>query len=138
MLDQKLVFEALAQHSVSFFTGVPDSYLNGFCNYALANMPERNIIAANEGNAIGALLIAKKSLQIKGSLSKINAYYNYDESELKEIQKKIVIFLNKIVYSEKNCLILDKFEKNKYLSVSYIFKCDDKYKMCNNICYKKG
>ena len=88
--------------------------------------------------AIGALLIAKKSLQIKGSLSKINAYYNYDESELKEIQKKIVIFLNKIVYSEKNCLILDKFEKNKYLSVSYIFKCDDKYKMCNNICYKKG
>lgn len=53
MLDQKLVFETLSQHGVTFFTGVPDSYLNGFCNYALANMPERNIIAANEGNAVG-------------------------------------------------------------------------------------
>ena len=53
MLDQKLVFETLAKHGVTYFTGVPDSYLNGFCNYALANFPERNIIAANEGNAVG-------------------------------------------------------------------------------------
>lgn len=53
MLDQKLVFEELANHGVSFFTGVPDSYLNGFCNYALANCGNRNIIAANEGNAVG-------------------------------------------------------------------------------------
>ena len=53
MLDQKQVFETLSQYGVNFYTGVPDSYLNGFCNYALANMPERNIIAANEGNAIG-------------------------------------------------------------------------------------
>ncbi len=53
MLDQDLVFEVLAKNGVSFFVGVPDSYLNGFCNYALANRGERNIIAANEGNAIG-------------------------------------------------------------------------------------
>ena len=53
MLDQKLVFEELANHGVNFFTGVPDSYLNGFCNYALANCGNRNIIAANEGNAVG-------------------------------------------------------------------------------------
>ena len=53
MLNQKQVFEVLAQHGVTFFTGVPDSYLNGFCNYALANFPEQNIIAANEGNAVG-------------------------------------------------------------------------------------
>lgn len=52
MLDQKKVFECLASHSVTFFTGVPDSYLNGFCNYALANYTERNVITANEGNAI--------------------------------------------------------------------------------------
>ena len=32
MLDQKSVFEALAANGVSYFTGVPDSYLNGFCN----------------------------------------------------------------------------------------------------------
>lgn len=53
MLDQKKVFETLAEHGVTFFTGVPDSYLNGFCNYALEHCGDRNIIAANEGNAIG-------------------------------------------------------------------------------------
>lgn len=53
MLNQKQVFETLARNGVTFFTGVPDSYLNGFCNYTLDNFPERNIIAANEGNAIG-------------------------------------------------------------------------------------
>ena len=47
---QKRVFEELAGNGVTFFTGVPDSYLNGFCNYALAHCAERNVIAANEGN----------------------------------------------------------------------------------------
>lgn len=53
MLDQKRVFQTLADNGVSFFTGVPDSYLNGFCNYALENCGSRNMIAANEGNAVG-------------------------------------------------------------------------------------
>ena len=52
MLDQKRVFDTLAQNGVTFFVGVPDSYLNGFCNYGLANCPERMLIAANEGNAV--------------------------------------------------------------------------------------
>jgi phosphonopyruvate decarboxylase len=52
MLDQRKVFNALADKGVSFFTGVPDSYLNGFCNYALQHYPEQNIITANEGNAV--------------------------------------------------------------------------------------
>lgn len=52
MLDQKKVFESLAQHGVTYFAGVPDSYLNGFCNYALANCGDRNVITANEGNAV--------------------------------------------------------------------------------------
>lgn len=52
MLDQKKVFECLAAHGVTYFTGVPDSYLNGFCNYALANCGDRNVITANEGNAV--------------------------------------------------------------------------------------
>lgn len=52
MLDQKKVFDCLAQHGVTYFTGVPDSYLNGFCNYALAHCADRNIITANEGNAV--------------------------------------------------------------------------------------
>ena len=53
MLNQKKVFETLAANGVTYFTGVPDSYLNGFCNYALANCGDRNVIAANEGNAVG-------------------------------------------------------------------------------------
>lgn len=52
MLEQKLVFDQLKKNGVTFFSGVPDSYLNGFCNYALKFFPDRNIIAANEGNAI--------------------------------------------------------------------------------------
>lgn len=52
MLDQKFVFQGLAKYGITFYTGVPDSFLNGFCDYALINFPERNIIAANEGNAI--------------------------------------------------------------------------------------
>ena len=54
MLDQAKIYNSLVKNSVSFFTGVPDSYLNGFCNYILKNAPaNKNIIAANEGNAIG-------------------------------------------------------------------------------------
>ena len=41
MLDQKRVFETLKAHGVSYFAGVPDSYLNGFCNYALANCGDK-------------------------------------------------------------------------------------------------
>ncbi|MBR3016533.1 MAG: phosphonopyruvate decarboxylase [Clostridia bacterium] len=52
MLNQKKAFEALAVNGVTYFTGVPDSYLNGFCNYALAHCGNRNVIAANEGNAV--------------------------------------------------------------------------------------
>ena len=52
MLDQKKVFDCLTQHGVSYFTGVPDSYLNGFCNYALTHFGDRNVITANEGNAV--------------------------------------------------------------------------------------
>ena len=53
MLDQGKVFKVLKENGITFFTGVPDSYLNGFCNYAIENFGSRNVIAANEGNAIG-------------------------------------------------------------------------------------
>lgn len=53
MIDQQRFLDILDEVGVNFFTGVPDSYLNGFCNCLLKNIPvERNIIAANEGNAI--------------------------------------------------------------------------------------
>ena len=79
--------------------------------------------------AIGALLIAKKCLHIKGGNNNIKLFYNYNEKEIKEIQKKIVLFLSNVVYSDSKNLIMEKFERNKYMSVSFIFKYDSK---CNN------
>lgn len=52
MLNQAKVFRTLEENGITYFAGVPDSYLNGFCNYALANCGDRNVIAANEGNAV--------------------------------------------------------------------------------------
>lgn len=53
MLNQEFVFKTLTISGIRYFVGVPDSYLNGFCNYLLKHAGESNIIAANEGNAIG-------------------------------------------------------------------------------------
>ena len=65
MLNQEKVFKTLRDNGVTYFTGVPDSYLNGFCNYALANCGERNIIAANEGNAVYRNNILVQSCQVQ-------------------------------------------------------------------------
>ncbi len=52
-MDQTFFVETLEEAQIDFFTGVPDSYLNGFNNYLKYNIPpERNVITANEGNAI--------------------------------------------------------------------------------------
>lgn len=54
MIDQRRFVETLTSEGVGYFTGVPDSYLNGFCNYLMENMStDKHVIAANEGNAIG-------------------------------------------------------------------------------------
>ena len=52
MLSQEKVFSVLEGHGITFYVGVPDSYLNAFCNYALTERKERTVIAANEGNAV--------------------------------------------------------------------------------------
>lgn len=54
MIDQASFMKILMEAGVEFFTGVPDSYLNGFCNYLQDNVPaDKHVIAANEGNAVG-------------------------------------------------------------------------------------
>lgn len=54
MINQELFMNILKENGVEFFTGVPDSYLNGFCNYLQKEIPaDKHVIAANEGNAIG-------------------------------------------------------------------------------------
>lgn len=53
MINCQSLIVDLKALGLSFFTGVPDSLLNDFCLTLEANCGENNIIAANEGNAIG-------------------------------------------------------------------------------------
>lgn len=54
MIDVKEFYNELLNNDIDFFTGVPDSLLKSFCAFIKDNVSERkNIIAANEGNAVG-------------------------------------------------------------------------------------
>jgi len=68
--------------------------------------------------ALAALLIAKKILLIKKSWNNLRLFYNYDESEIKNVQKKMIMLLNKVIKSKTKNAIYEKFESSKYKSVS--------------------
>jgi phosphonopyruvate decarboxylase len=54
MLSPADFYNLLQQNDVRFFTGVPDSLLKDICAYVTDHAAkENNIIAANEGNAVG-------------------------------------------------------------------------------------
>ena len=54
MINTKHFYDLLVNEGAGFFTGVPDSLLKDICAYITDNTsPERHIIAANEGNAVG-------------------------------------------------------------------------------------
>lgn len=54
MVNVSKFYEALRHHGVDLFTGVPDSLLKEFCAFLADNIDVRhNIIAANEGSAVG-------------------------------------------------------------------------------------
>lgn len=54
MINPKAFYELLERVGVEFFTGVPDSLLKDFCAYlADHSTKQNNIIAANEGGAVG-------------------------------------------------------------------------------------
>jgi phosphonopyruvate decarboxylase len=54
MIDVKAFYDELLNNDISFFTGVPDSLLKSFCAYIKDNAGnDKNIVSANEGNAIG-------------------------------------------------------------------------------------
>ena len=54
MIQPKAFIDALEKGGVDFFAGVPDSLLKNLCAYITDNVSrEKNIIAANEGNAVG-------------------------------------------------------------------------------------
>lgn len=52
-MDSKAFLGALRAEKVTFFVGVPDSYLHGFCSELACECGSGdNVIAANEGNAV--------------------------------------------------------------------------------------
>lgn len=54
MLRPQFFIETLKDNGIDFFAGVPDSLLKNICAYMTDTLPrEQNIIAANEGGAIG-------------------------------------------------------------------------------------
>lgn len=54
MINPDLFYSLLKGNGIDFFTGVPDSLLKDFCSYITDNTSkDRNIISANEGNAVG-------------------------------------------------------------------------------------
>ena len=54
MISPKFFIETLGDNGVDFFAGVPDSLLKNICAYITDTIPkEQNIIAANEGGAMG-------------------------------------------------------------------------------------
>lgn len=54
MLNPQLFIETLEQHGIDFFAGVPDSLLKNMCAYITDHCDKaHNIIAANEGGAVG-------------------------------------------------------------------------------------
>lgn len=53
-IDTKEFYDGLTDAGLDFFAGVPDSLLKNLCACIFENTPaEHNIIAANEGNAVG-------------------------------------------------------------------------------------
>ena len=53
MISCDVFFDALRKEGIDFFTGVPDSLLSSLSAWLIAHTPERHMIAANEGNAVG-------------------------------------------------------------------------------------
>lgn len=54
MLRPQFFIETLKDNGIDFFAGVPDSLLKNICAYMTDTLPrEKNIIAANEGGAVG-------------------------------------------------------------------------------------
>ena len=54
MISPKFFVESLGSMQMDFFTGVPDSLLKNICAYITDHFAaDRNIIAANEGAAVG-------------------------------------------------------------------------------------
>lgn len=68
MISSKFFIDSLCSMQMDFFTGVPDSLLKNVCAYITDHfVTERNVIAANEGAAVGlaaGYYLAQKKYQL--------------------------------------------------------------------------
>ena len=54
MISPEAFYNTLIEHGVTYFTGIPDSLLISICACITDKTPnDHNVIAANEGGAIG-------------------------------------------------------------------------------------
>ncbi|EHJ01550.1 phosphonopyruvate decarboxylase [Clostridium sp. DL-VIII] len=100
MIDVKEFYNELLNNDIDFFAGVPDSLLKSFCAFIKDNVGERkNIIAANEGNAVG--LAAGYYLATK----KIGLVY-MQNSGIGNALNPLVSLADKLVYSIPMLLVI--------------------------------
>lgn len=108
MIEIKAFYDELLKNDIDFFTGVPDSLLKSFCAYIKDNVSsDNNIVAANEGNAIG--LAAGYHLGTR----KIGVVY-MQNSGIGNAVNPIASLADKLVYSIPMLLVIGwRGEPNK-------------------------
>lgn len=100
MTEPKFFIEYLEKKGLSFFSGVPDSLLKDLCAYITGNCPpEKHIIAANEGAAVGLaagyyLATGKPGvvyMQNSGTGNAINPLLSLADSDVYSIPMLLII-----------------------------------------------
>ncbi|KOC33808.1 phosphonopyruvate decarboxylase [Clostridium botulinum] len=100
MIKVNEFYKVLKENNIDFFTGVPDSLLKSFCAYVKENTPDtKNIIAANEGNALA--LAAGYYL----ATTKIPLVY-MQNSGLGNIINPVTSLMDPLVYSIPTLLLI--------------------------------
>ncbi|KGM92766.1 phosphoenolpyruvate decarboxylase [Clostridium novyi A str. 4552] len=100
MIKVNEFYKVLEESNIDFFTGVPDSLLKSFCAYVKENTPDtKNIIAANEGNALA--LAAGYYL----ATTKIPLVY-MQNSGLGNIINPVTSLMDPLVYSIPTLLLI--------------------------------
>ncbi|MPX98252.1 phosphonopyruvate decarboxylase, partial [Salinivibrio sp. VYel6] len=100
MIEPKAFVAALAEQSIEFYAGVPDSLLKDFCAYVDDHgEPGQHVITANEGNAVaiasGYYMATSKSavvyLQNSGLGNTINPLTSITDKDVYQIPMLLVV-----------------------------------------------
>lgn len=100
MVRPEFFVNTLKEHGIDFYAGVPDSLLKNICAYITDNLPaEQNLIAANEGGAMGIAAgyhlatgkVAVVYIQNSGEGNIINPLASLTDKEVYNIPVLLVI-----------------------------------------------